>query len=107
MQRRRLVALLDLAGGANDVLATADMQRRSPRVGSCTSPTSSSMPGVICIHAVRADWGEDKLEESLLAIGDRVARITKEADRTGRTPWRSPRRWRHTGWVGPSARWAD
>jgi leucine dehydrogenase len=76
-----------LAGGANDVLATADMATALAARGVLYIPDFViNAGGVICIHAVRADWGEDKLEESLLAIGDRVARITKEADRTGRTP---------------------
>jgi leucine dehydrogenase len=42
--------------------------------------------GVIQIHALRSAWGPDKLEGSLLAIGDRVARIVGEAERRGRTP---------------------
>jgi leucine dehydrogenase len=42
--------------------------------------------GVIHIHALRSGWGPDKLEGSLLAIGDRVDRILGEADRRGRTP---------------------
>ena len=44
--------------------------------------------GVIHIHTLREGWDAGKLEESVLAIGDRVARLVAEAARSGRTPLR-------------------
>ncbi|HEX4218935.1 MAG TPA: Glu/Leu/Phe/Val dehydrogenase dimerization domain-containing protein [Acidimicrobiales bacterium] len=76
-----------VAGGANDVLATGDVAACLAQRGIVYVPDFViNAGGVIQIHAVRSAWGPDKLEGSLLAIGDRVARIVSEAERTGRTP---------------------
>jgi leucine dehydrogenase len=76
-----------VAGGANDVLATRDLAAMLAQRGTVYVPDFViNAGGVIQIHAERSGWGPDKLEESLLAIGDRVARIVSEADRSGRTP---------------------
>ena len=58
--------------------------------------------GVIHIHALRAGWGHDKLEGSLLAIGDRVAGFWAVRPHRRDASWRWPRRWRRTGWGAPS-----
>jgi leucine dehydrogenase len=76
-----------VAGGANDVLATDDVAALLARRGIVYVPDFViNAGGVIQIHGLRSAWGHDKLEGSLLAIGDRVARIVSEADRSGRTP---------------------
>jgi leucine dehydrogenase len=76
-----------VAGGANDVLATDDVAAMLARRGIVYVPDFViNAGGVIQIHAVRSAWGPDKLEGSLLAIGDRVARIVSEAERSGQTP---------------------
>lgn len=76
-----------VAGGANDVLATDDMAAMLARRGIVYVPDFViNAGGVIQIHALRSAWGRDKLEASVLAVGDRVARIVSEADRNGRTP---------------------
>jgi leucine dehydrogenase len=76
-----------VAGGANDVLATRDLAGALATRGILYAPDFViNAGGVIQIHALRSDWGPDKLGESLLAIGDRVAAIVTEARRSGRTP---------------------
>jgi leucine dehydrogenase len=76
-----------VAGGANDVLATHDVAELLDQRGIVYVPDFViNAGGVIQIHARRSSWGADKLEGSLLAIGDRVSRIVTEADRTARTP---------------------
>jgi len=76
-----------VAGAANDVLAEPDLAEALRRRGILYVPDFVlNAGGVVHIHALRAGWGADKLEESLLAIGDRVRRILSDADRTGRTP---------------------
>jgi leucine dehydrogenase len=76
-----------VAGGANDVLATDDVAATLAERGIVYVPDFViNAGGVIQIHAVRSAWGPDKLEGSLLAIGDRVARIVSEAERSGQTP---------------------
>jgi leucine dehydrogenase len=76
-----------VAGGANDVLATHAVAGMMAARGIVYVPDFViNAGGVIQIHAVRSEWGLDKLEGSLLAIGDRVERIVGEADRSGRTP---------------------
>jgi leucine dehydrogenase len=76
-----------VAGGANDVLATDDVAAMLAQRGIVYVPDFViNAGGVIHIHAVRSAWGPDKLEGSLLAIGDRVARIVSEAERSGQTP---------------------
>ncbi|MGA8369295.1 MAG: Glu/Leu/Phe/Val dehydrogenase dimerization domain-containing protein [Acidimicrobiales bacterium] len=76
-----------VAGGANDVLASHDLAAALAHRGIVYVPDFViNAGGVIQIHARRSGWGPDKLEGSLLAIGDRVARIVHDADRTARTP---------------------
>jgi leucine dehydrogenase len=76
-----------VAGGANDVLATHDVATKLARRGIVYVPDFViNAGGVIQIHALRAAWGLDKLNDSLLAIGDRVGNIVKEANRSRRTP---------------------
>ena len=76
-----------VAGGANDVLAAPELADALASRGIVYVPDFViNAGGVIHIHALRAGWGEDKLEGSLLAIGDRVRRILTDAARTGRTP---------------------
>ncbi len=76
-----------VAGGANDVLATHDVAALLADRGIVYVPDFViNAGGVIHIHALRSAWGLDKLEGSLLAIGDRVATLIREADRSGRTP---------------------
>jgi len=76
-----------VAGGANDVLATHDVAELLDQRGIVYVPDFViNAGGVIQIHARRSSWGADKLEGSLLAIGDRVSRIVTEADRTAQTP---------------------
>jgi leucine dehydrogenase len=76
-----------VAGGANDVLATrAVAPRLAERHISYVPDFVINAGGVIHIHAVRVGWGPEKLQESVVAIADRVAWIISEADRTGRTP---------------------
>jgi leucine dehydrogenase len=87
---RSIVAALQcriVAGGANDVLATHDVASMLAQRDIVYVPDFViNAGGVIHIHALRSGWGPDKLEGSLLAIGDRVDRILGEADRRGRTP---------------------
>ena len=76
-----------VAGGANDVLATPEVaavleERRVVYVPDFVINAG----GVIHIHALRDGWGARKLEESVLAIGDRVAGLIAEAARSGCTP---------------------
>jgi len=76
-----------IAGGANDVLesaALADMLADRDIV--YVPDFVINAGGVIQIHAVRSGWGAEKLEEAILAIGDRVARIVGDARRRDRTP---------------------
>ncbi len=76
-----------VAGGANDVLASREVAAELARRGVVYVPDFViNAGGVIQIHAKRSGWGPDKLEGSLLAIGDRVARIVNEADRTAQSP---------------------
>jgi leucine dehydrogenase len=76
-----------VAGGANDVLATQDVASMLAQRGIVYVPDFViNAGGVIHIHALRSAWGLDKLEGSLFAIGDRVANILRQSERTGRTP---------------------
>jgi leucine dehydrogenase len=76
-----------VAGGANDVLATPDVAALLAQRGIVYVPDFIiNAGGVIDIHAVRSAWGLDKLEGSLLAIGDRVATVLRRAGSSGRTP---------------------
>ena len=76
-----------VAGGANDVLATPDVAPTLADRGIVYVPDFViNAGGVIHIHALRAAWGPDKLEGSLLAIGDRVAAMLAQSERTGLTP---------------------
>jgi leucine dehydrogenase len=76
-----------VAGGANDVLASPDVARLLAQRGIIYVPDFViNAGGVIHIHALRAGWGLDKLEGSLLAIGDRVGTLLARAERTGCTP---------------------
>jgi leucine dehydrogenase len=76
-----------VAGAANDVLAAPDLAEGLATRGIVYVPDFViSAGGVIHIHALRSGWGSDKLEGSLLAIGDRVRRILDEAERTGQSP---------------------
>ncbi len=75
-----------VAGGANDVLATPGVAALLAERGILYVPDFVlNAGGVIHIHALREGWSPEKLEESVGAIGDRVARIIGEADRTDRT----------------------
>jgi leucine dehydrogenase len=76
-----------VAGGANDILATPDVALLLAQRGIVYVPDFViNAGGVIHIHALRAGWGLDKLEGSLLAIGDRVGTMLARAERTGCTP---------------------
>ncbi len=76
-----------VAGGANDVLASPDVADLLARRGIAYVPDFVvNAGGVIHIHSLRAAWGRDKLEGSLLAVGDRVAGILRQSERSGRTP---------------------
>jgi leucine dehydrogenase len=76
-----------VAGGANDVLAAHDLAGLLAGRGIVYAPDFViNAGGVIHIHALRSEWGPDKLRESLLAIGDRVAGIITEGRRRRRTP---------------------
>lgn len=76
-----------VAGGANDVLATDDVADLLAQQGITYVPDFViNAGGVIHIHALRSDWGADKLQESLLAIGDRVGALLRQAEATGGTP---------------------
>jgi leucine dehydrogenase len=76
-----------VAGGANDILAHHDVALMLARRDIAYVPDFViNAGGVIHIHALRSAWGYDKLEGSLLAIGDRVSTILLQAERTGRTP---------------------
>lgn len=76
-----------VAGAANDVLAAPELADALASRGIVYVPDFVvNAGGVIQIHAMRSGWGPDKLEGSLLAIGDRVRRILADADRTRRTP---------------------
>ncbi len=76
-----------VAGAANDVLAAPDLAEGLAARSIVYVPDFViSAGGVIHIHALRSGWGSDKLEGSLLAIGDRVRRILHEAERTGQSP---------------------
>ena len=76
-----------VAGGANDILATPDVARLLAQRGIVYVPDFViNAGGVIHIHALRAGWGLDKLEGSLLAIGDRVGTLLARAERSGCTP---------------------
>ncbi len=76
-----------VAGAANDVLAAPGLAEGLARRGILYVPDFViNAGGVIHIHALRSGWGPDKLEGSLLAIGDRVRRILdrRGAHRRGR-----------------------
>ena len=76
-----------VAGAANDMLATPALADELCRRGVVYVPDFVvNAGGVVHIHALRSGWGPDKLEGSLMAIGDRVRRILAEARRTGRPP---------------------
>ena len=76
-----------VAGGANDVLARRDVAALMVQRSIVYVPDFViNAGGVIDIHARRAAWGPDKLEGSLLAIGNRVEGIVREAQHSGRTP---------------------
>lgn len=76
-----------VAGAANDILATPELADELDRRGVVYVPDFVlNAGGVVHIHALRSGWGPDKLEGSLMAIGDRVRRILADARRTGRTP---------------------
>ncbi len=76
-----------VAGGANDVLATPEMATMLDQRGVIYVPDFViNAGGVIQIHALRSQWGPDKLEGSLFAIGDRVTSIVNEAGHSRRTP---------------------
>ena len=76
-----------VAGAANDVLSAPELAEALASRGIVYVPDFVvNAGGVIHIHAMRSGWGPDKLEGSLLAIGDRVRRILAEATRTRRTP---------------------
>jgi leucine dehydrogenase len=76
-----------VVGGANDVLATRHTAETLAARDVLYIPDFVvNAGGVIQIHAVRSGWGPEKLAESVLAIGDRVAAVVSEAERTGRTP---------------------
>lgn len=76
-----------IAGGANDVLESAGLADRLAERGIVYVPDFViNAGGVIQIHAARAGWSSEKLGEAILAIGDRVAGILKEAVRRGWTP---------------------
>jgi leucine dehydrogenase len=76
-----------VAGGANDVLAVRGLADTLASSGIVYVPDFViNAGGVIEIHALRSAWGPDKLRESLLAVGDRVAGILSEARRSQRTP---------------------
>ncbi len=76
-----------VAGGANDVLADADLAIELAQRGIVYVPDFViNAGGVIHIHALRSGWGHDKLEGSLLAIGDRVAGVLGRSARSGETP---------------------
>jgi leucine dehydrogenase len=76
-----------VAGAANDILAAPELADALASRGIIYVPDFVvNAGGVIHIHALRSGWGADKLEGSLLAIGDRVRRILRDAARTGQTP---------------------
>ncbi|HWF15941.1 MAG TPA: Glu/Leu/Phe/Val dehydrogenase dimerization domain-containing protein, partial [Acidimicrobiales bacterium] len=76
-----------VAGGANDVLATQEVAMMLDQSGVVYVPDFViNAGGVIQIHALRCEWGPDKLEDSLFAIGDRVTSIVNEAGYSRRTP---------------------
>jgi leucine dehydrogenase len=76
-----------VAGGANDVLASSEMATILDQRGITYVPDFVlNAGGVIHIHALRSEWDLEKLKGSLFAIGDRVARIVTEADRSRKTP---------------------
>jgi leucine dehydrogenase len=76
-----------VAGAANDILATNDLARLLDQRGIIYVPDFViNAGGVVHIHAVRSGWTSDKLHSSIAAIGDRVASIVSEANRTRRTP---------------------
>ena len=78
-----------VAGGANDVLATPEMAAVIEERGVVYVPDFViNAGGVIHIHALRERWEVGKLEESVLAIGDRVAGLIAQAARSGCTPLR-------------------
>ena len=78
-----------VAGGANDVLATPEVAAvLEERCVVYVPDFVINAGGVIHIHALRERWDAGKLEESVLAIGDRVARLVAEAARSGSTPLR-------------------
>ena len=65
-----------VAGAANDILAAPELAEALASRGIVYVPDFVvNAGGVIHIHALRSGWGPDKLEGSLLAIGDRVRRI--------------------------------
>ena len=72
-----------MANVARDMPGQAPL--RPVRLGSLDPVVEQRAGGVIHIHALREGWSPEKLEESVGAIGDRVARIIGEADRTDRT----------------------
>jgi leucine dehydrogenase len=76
-----------VAGGANDVLATHEVATMLYQRGVVYVPDFViNAGGVIQIHALRSEWGPDKVEGSLFAIGDRVTSIVNEAAHSRRTP---------------------
>ena len=72
------------AGGANDVLATPEVAALLEERGMVYVPGFViNAAGVIHMNALREGWGVEKLVESALAIGNRVARLAHEAARIG------------------------
>ena len=78
-----------VAGGTNDILATPEVAAvLEERCVVYVPDFVINAGGVIHIHTLRERWDAGKLEESVLAIGDRVARLVAEAARSGSTPLR-------------------
>ncbi len=76
-----------VAGAANDVLADRRIAGVLAERGVAYVPDFvANAGGVIHIHALRARWSPDRLEEAVLAIGERTADVLARAAAEGRSP---------------------
>ncbi len=77
-----------IAGAANDLLADASLADDLAARGIVYVPDFvANAGGVIHIHARRAGWTDERLEQEVRAIGTRSEQVLEAARRDGVTPW--------------------
>ncbi len=76
-----------IAGAANDLLAEDRCAvLLAEREITYVPDFLTNAGGVIHIHALRAGWSNDHLQEAILAIGERSQEVLEEASNSGSTP---------------------